>query len=155
MADAMSGLNSTNSSFAQHFLLAVPRLARRAGVFAINYLPEQLDGFFGKALMPARVIANATALATSAATNLSAPADPTSSLLTVDTGTNNIAAASASSPAANQGALAATSATAISIWSAIFSWETLRGVIGIGSYVTSKWALMLFGVVSYMPDTLP
>lgn len=62
MAESMAHLNASNSSFAHDILFAVPRLARRAGVFAINYIPEQLDGLFGKVLTPGRFIADPTTL---------------------------------------------------------------------------------------------
>src|ERR1700712_2214964 len=60
VAAPLNGFNSSNSSLAHDLLLVVPRLAQRAGSFAIQYLPDQLDGFLKQMRMPGSVIAEAT-----------------------------------------------------------------------------------------------
>jgi len=141
MADTVSSpanimsFNATNSSFAHDFLLAVPRLARRAGVFAINYIPEQLDGLFGKVLTPSRFTADATTMG-STSSNLSIP-------------TASSSAASLASSAASESTLgAADSALKSSSWSAmLLPLDIFKGLVSLGSYFLTKWAMMSLMVV--------
>jgi hypothetical protein len=130
--------NYTNSSL--DILLAVPRFARRAGAFAIHFLPEQLDGFLTKILAPGNVIAEATI---GGVTNLSSPAvtNTTKSLVAIST--------AARSRVAGAAAAAGTSASIDSQMSfyTLFTVPNFRTITNFGSYVLSKWALATFMVV--------
>ena len=83
-----------NSSLASDILYAFPRLAKRAGAFAVHYLPDQLDGIFGnlKLIAPAAFIAEATT-----STNLSSHATNSTGVGLLGGGVSVTAAAAAAS----------------------------------------------------------
>lgn len=52
--------NSTFKPSSMDLLLAVPRLAQRAGEFALGFVPEQLDGIWKKAQQPSMIAESTT-----------------------------------------------------------------------------------------------
>jgi hypothetical protein len=136
MAQHLSPYNLTNSSLAQDLLLAVPRFARRAGAYAIHFLPDQLDGFLTKVLLaPGNTIAEATL----GKANLSSPAiSTTKSFIAMQTA-SRVAAAASASPLSE--------ATTSSMFT-FFTFPNFRTLTNFGTYVLSKWALATFMVVS-------
>ncbi|KAF2755423.1 hypothetical protein EJ05DRAFT_512938 [Pseudovirgaria hyperparasitica] len=114
--------NSTLTRSSLDLLLAVPRLAQRAGEFALIYLPEQLDAIIGKARSGGSMIADPTA------------PDTNHSAIMTSLGQfvqNSIASATASPT---------TSGTTLDTASP-FSMTSIRSFGGIFSYLMSKWAL--------------
>ena len=113
-------------------LLLVPRIVLRAGSFAFVTIPEQLDHILGLR-NDGRVIAEATR-----------------------DGAQNMASAALTSAGLAQGAApgiaepVAAEATAGlgSSFSQAFTFQQIRNFGGVFSYVTSKWALGCFVVVS-------
>lgn len=112
------------------FLLAVPRLAQRAGSFALLYIPEQLDGLLGKVRAPGSVIPEAT---TSSSAN-SSLATSAGAFVQSSNASWDMAMSTARRVAEESGN--------------IFSLENIRNFGGIFSYITSKWALTTFVIVS-------
>jgi hypothetical protein len=110
-------------------LLVVPRLAQRAGSFAIQYLPDQIDGFLGKIRMPGSVIAEATL---SGPSNIST-ANSTATLLGLKASSTMAAAEAIQTPLPSI---------------SVFSMANLKSFTSLGAYVISKWALMTFVVVT-------
>src|SRR4051812_21878315 len=100
MAADLAHFNATNSSLANHLLLAVPRFAIRAGAFAIHYLPDRLDGFLGKLLASKRSIPPPTLLALDVVANSTAA----SALTAVRSGAATVSASATPSVAAALGA---------------------------------------------------
>jgi len=146
MAD-FSHFNATNSSLANHLLLAVPRFAIRAGAFAIHYLPEQLDGFLGKLLTAKRSIAPPTLLALDVMTKSSAA----SALTSLRPSATMTAAPAATSAAA----LAADAESQLLSLSFMPSLASVRKLASFGHYVASKWAFATFIIVRSSPDQKP
>jgi len=111
-------------------LLAVPRLAQRAGEFAFGFIPEQLDGLWKKAQQP-RMIAEAT---TSRIANS-----------TVITNAGQF----------KQGTASPSVATAAATAAALADPNTPKGLLalnlqvfgGIFGYMISKWALATVAMV--------
>jgi hypothetical protein len=137
MAADLAHVNSTNSSLANHLLFAVPRFAIRAGAFAIHYLPEQLDGFWGKLLTAKRSIPPPTLLALDVLVNSTAASGPTS-LRPSATTTN--------APSSTAAALAAGPESLLSL-SFMPSLASVRKLASFGHYVASKWAFATFIIV--------
>src|ERR1700761_1986875 len=129
--------NYTNSSLAANFLLAVPRLAKRAGAFAIHYIPDHFDSILAKLLTAGTVIADPTLSGT---TNLSSKTPSSTSSSSAALFALN--AASTAQPAAAATVTASPSASSFSM----FSLSNLRTLTSFGSYVISKWALTTFVV---------
>ncbi len=123
-------LNSTASlaPSAMDLFMAVPRLAQRAGSFAFLYMPEHLDNLIGKMRQGGSVIAEATSEAVLNATEITKP--------------GTLAESSGIAPATS-----ATSASNSSGASSVFSFQHIRNLGGIFSYMTSRWALATFAVV--------
>jgi hypothetical protein len=143
----VSHFNSTNSSLANHLLLAVPRFAIRAGAFAIHYLPEQLDGFLGKLLTSKRSIAPPTLLALDVLVNSTGSSGATSLR---PSATMTKAPTSATTSAAALGA-APESLLSLSFMPSLAS---IRKLASFGHYVASKWAFATFlivGSLSFQP----
>jgi hypothetical protein len=141
MAADMSHFNSTNSSLANHLLLAVPRFARRAGAFAIHYIPEQLDGFLGKLLTSKRSISQPTLLALHVLVNSTGSAT-VPSLRPSATMTKTLPSATQSA------AIAAVPESQLLSLSFMPSLASLRKLASFGHYIASKWAFATFLIVS-------
>lgn len=124
--------NYTNSSLATNLLLAVPRFAKRAGAFAIHYIPDHVDSIINKLLTGGSVIADPT-------TNLSTP----SSTATNSSSLLNLLTPLASTAEPVISAAAATGASPEGSLS-MFSLSNLKTLTSFGSYVISKWALTTF-----------
>lgn len=127
-----TNLTSYLHSIPKDLLLLVPRIVLRTGSFAFVTIPEQLDHVLGLR-NGGRVIAEATR-----------------------DGTQNMASAALTSAGLAQGATpgiaeaVAAEATAAqgSSLSQVFTFQQIRNFGGVFSYVTSKWALGCFVVVS-------
>ncbi|KAF1817445.1 ubiquitin-protein ligase-like protein [Eremomyces bilateralis CBS 781.70] len=109
-------------------LMAIPRLARRAGALAFYYVPEHLDGFVGKIRDGGSVIADPTTSNTINATITNG------SKTFIQSATGGLA------PAISAAAGGGTAESA----GGIFSLQNFRNLGGLFSYVTSKWALTTF-----------
>ena len=124
----------SNASFvpsAMDLLLAAPRLAQRAGSFALFTVPERIDNFFGKLRSEGMFIPEATmAELLNASGTITSP--------------ETLGKAS-SSPQASANA---TSATVPATASHPFTFDGLRNIGGMFTYMTSKWALAVFAIVS-------
>jgi hypothetical protein len=138
----LSYFNSTNSSLANHLLLAVPRFARRAGAFAIHYLPEQLDGFLGKLLTSKRSIAQPTLLALDVLVNSTGSSAFTS--LRPSATMTKAPSSATPSVAANLGAASESQLLSLSFMPSLAS---IRKLASFGHYVASKWAFATFLIV--------
>lgn len=140
---AMEGaVASSNTSLipsaAMDFLLVVPRLAQRAGSFALFHMPEAMDNIAGKIFSGGSVIADATGQQTANSTITN-----TSRALAQSTaGALNAAFREAFRDAGDD-----------AVSSSLFG-MMLRGLArmknfgGIFSYLTSRWALATFTAVS-------
>lgn len=116
-------------------LLLVPRIVLRAGSFAFVTVPEQLDHVLGLR-NGGRVVAEATR---DGAQNMASAA--LTSVGLAQGATPGIAEAVAAEATAGQG----------SSFSQLFTFQQVRNFGGVFSYVTSKWALGCFVVVSDSP----
>jgi hypothetical protein len=128
---------STNTSSiapsTMDLVLALPRLARRIGVFALFYLPEQIDGLFVRMGSTGGVIAEATA------ERMLLPPDfepPTTFMADF-------------APSAQ----ARGSEYDVTVSNGIFNLQNIRNLGGIFNYITSRWALATFTVVRYHVST--
>jgi hypothetical protein len=124
--------NYTNSSLAHDILFAFPRLARRASLLAVQYIPEQIDGFLGKIRLPGSIIAEPTL---SGPSNISSANATVAGFLKKGTMSSALTAASA------------TGTPSSSANASFFTVANFRAVTNFGSYVISKWALTTFLVV--------
>ena len=124
----------SNVSFvpsAMDLLLAAPRLAQRAGSFALFTVNERIDNFFGKLRSEGTFIAEATmAELLNASGTITSPET----------------LGSASTPA--QASANATIASAPVTASKSFTFDSVRNLGGMFAYLTSKWALAVFAIVS-------
>lgn len=121
--------NATLAPSSMDLLLAVPRLAQRAGSFALFYIPEQFDSLLGKVRSPGSVIPEAT---TSSSIN--------STVITS-------AGLFAQSSTASWDVAMSTARRVAEESSNLFSLENIRNFGGIFSYITSRWALTTFIIV--------
>jgi hypothetical protein len=120
-------------SSAMDLLLVVPRLAQRAGSFALFHMPEAVDNLAGKIFSGGSIIADATGqTANSTITN-------TSNAFTQST-------AAAAVDAAFREAFRDTGDTATSSFFGMMlqGFARLKNFGGIFSYLTSRWALATF-----------
>jgi hypothetical protein len=131
---AVAAGNYTNSSLAHDILFAFPRLARRASLLAVQYIPEQIDGFLGKIRLPGSVIAEPTV---SGRGNISSANATVAGLLKKGAMSSVLAASATGTP----------SASAASSSSSFFTVANFRTLTSFGSYVISKWAMTTFLVV--------
>jgi hypothetical protein len=122
-----SFLNSTFAPSSIDLLLAVPRLAQRAGEFAFVFLPEQFDGLWKKAQQP-RIIAE--------------PTTSTISNTTIITEFQNVAKGTTSPGAAASAAAQAGSDSPKGLLSLNF--QVFSGIFG---YLISKWAVATLATV--------
>ena len=109
--------------------MAVPRLAQRVGFFAFFYVPEQFDGLLGRIRNGGSIIAQATSEAIMNATNV----NPTSFVQGSTVASSKDAPGAGDSMAASQ---------------SLFSIQNIMNLGGVFSYITSRWALTTFTVVS-------
>ena len=124
-------------SAAMDLLLVVPRLAQRAGSFALFHMPEAMDGIAGKIFSGGSVIADATGQTVNSTITNTSNSFAQSTAATVD--------------AAFREAFRDTGDTAAS--SSFFGmmlqgFARLKNFGGIFSYLTSRWALATFTAVS-------
>ena len=118
---------------ATDLLFAVPRLAQRAGSFALFYLPDQLDEMFSIVRSPGSSIADATA-ATS--THNLTTMTSTASFLQV--------------PMATGVAVSATDGQGFfSFLKSAFSLQRLSNLDSVFSYLASRWAVSTFFIVCH------
>jgi len=138
---------SSNSSLipsARDLLLVVPRLAQTAGWFALH-VPEAMDNIAGKIWNGGSVIADATAQQTvnSTITNTSTAFAQSAT----EAGMVGLAGLEAAiTQARNEGYWVDTMSSMFG--AALQAIGRLKNVGGIFSYVTSRWALATFTVVS-------
>jgi hypothetical protein len=125
--------NYTNSSLATNFLLAVPRFAKRAGAFAIHYIPDHFDSILAKLLTAGTVIADPTLSGT---TNISSKTPSSTS--------SSAALFAFNAPSTTRSAATAAVTGSHPASSSIFSLSNLRTLTSFGSYIISKWALTTF-----------
>ncbi|KAI9667732.1 MAG: hypothetical protein M1821_000549 [Bathelium mastoideum] len=120
----------SNTSFvpsAMDLLLAGPRLAQRAGAFALFTVPERIDNFFGKLRSEGMFIPEATM------------ADLLNASGTI-TSPETIGKPSSLPKASANATMAGEPTTA----SNPFTFESIRNLGGMFTYMTSKWALVVF-----------
>ncbi|KAL9078432.1 MAG: hypothetical protein Q9157_002660 [Trypethelium eluteriae] len=110
-------------------LLAAPRLAQRAGSFALFTVPERIDNFFGKLRSEGPFIAEATM------------AELLNASGTITSPETLGKASSSPQPSAN-----ATVASKPVTASNPFSFDSVRNLGGMFTYMTSKWALAVFAI---------
>jgi hypothetical protein len=119
-------------------VLALPRLAQRAGTFAFYTVPEQIDGFMGKIVGGGSVIAEQTS-----AESINA------------TATNVTKAFLQAVPSAGLGSMATATAAQASVTAAdtlsdsVWGLQTIRNLGGMFSYLITRWALGTFFVVCH------
>ncbi|KAF2488141.1 hypothetical protein BDY17DRAFT_290300 [Neohortaea acidophila] len=128
--------NATLIPAAMDLLLAVPRLAQRAGQFALFHMPEAVDNIAGKIFNGGSIIADPTARQTvnSTITNTS------QAFLRQSTDT-------AGFEAAIKDAFASGNTTRSSVLIVVWQWFTRLKSMNFGgvfSYLTSRWALATF-----------
>lgn len=113
-------------------LLAVPRLAQRAGSFALSF-PDKVDQFIDRVRQGGSYIAEST----------------TSRILNTTTITSAASFGQAGSAAGSftQSAAGTGQAPAEAVGNTL-SFNNMRSIGGIFSYVTSRWALVTFIAVS-------
>nr|POE95397.1 hypothetical protein CFP56_77636 [Quercus suber] len=117
-------------------LLAVPRMAQRAGVFALYDMPEAVDNFAGKIWNGGSIIADATGQQT-----MNSTITNTSNLLARST-------AAVLHGIATKGLNESSSTGTSSIFGTMLTGVLkLKSLGGIFSYLLSRWALMTFIVV--------
>lgn len=130
---------ATNSSMipsAKDLIMVLPRLAQRAGSFAL-YLPDQVDSVFSKIRNGGSIIADATTA------NTSGPTATTSSATFFIQ--NTAAAAAVPTPGDGTGLFSWVSST--------MHFEGFRGFGGMFSYFGSRWALATFAVSIFLNRT--
>ena len=138
MEQATSSNSSLIPSAAMDLLLVVPRLAQRAGSFALFHMPEAMDSIAGKIFSGGSMIADATGqqTANSTITNTSkAFAQSTAGVLD----------ASLREAFREAGDEAASSSVFGMMLQGL---ARLKNFGGIFSYLTSRWALATFTAVS-------
>jgi hypothetical protein len=116
---------SLPQNYTSNLLAAVPRLAKRAGAFAIHYLPDNFDAFLGKLLVTGSSIADPTFTS-----NLSTPPITGTSTAAAFLSSLTANATDSASPVPDSGSFIP-----------MFSLSNLRRLTSFGSYVLSKWAL--------------
>ncbi|KAL9088892.1 MAG: hypothetical protein Q9165_005949 [Trypethelium subeluteriae] len=117
-------------------LLAAPRLAQRAGSFALFTVPERIDNFFGKLRSEGPFIAEATM------------AELLNASGTITSPETLGKASSSPQPSAN-----ATIASRPVAASHPFSFDSVRNLGGMFTYMTSKWALAVFAIAIILNRT--
>lgn len=133
---------ATNTSLipsAMDLLLVFPRLAQRAGSFALYHMPDAVDNIAGKIWSGGSVIADATAQKTIANMTIT----NTSSAFAQNTAQILDAAWS------KAGDQSTSSSVFISMGNGL---AKLKNFGGIFSYLTSRWALTTFAAVSFWLD---
>lgn len=125
--------NSSVIPSAKDLIMVLPRLARKAGSFALFDLPEHADTVWTMIKNGGIVIANATG------------ANTTSPSLTH----TSSAFVQATSAAADMTLEMADSK--FSTWlSSAYSFESIRGFGGMFTYFSSRWAIATFAMVRYI-----
>jgi hypothetical protein len=119
-------------------LLVVPRLAQRAGTFAYDHMPDAVDNIAGKIWSGGSVIADATAQQTTANITIT----NTSSAFAQNTAS---ALEAGIREALSKAGDDSSSTLMMSIGQGL---AKVKNVGGIFSYLTSRWALTTFAVVS-------
>jgi hypothetical protein len=138
----------TNSSLIpspKDLILVLPRLAQRAGAFAFYTVPEHLDDIIGKMRYGGSVIAESTI-----AEKVNATASNTTKAFfrSAVGGSSQTAITAASATAASSSPVDARAISEV-LWSeGLFSFQTLRNMGGMFSYLMTRWALGTFVVVS-------
>lgn len=133
--------NSSLIPSAMDLLLVVPRLAQRVGSFAMFHMPEAVDNIAGKIWSGGSVIADATAQKTVANMTIT----NTSIAFTQNTAASLLEASiqEAWSKAADD------SSTSSSFMMSVgHGLAKIKNVGGVFSYLTSRWAITTFAVVS-------
>lgn len=132
----MEGASTSNASLipsAKDLLLVVPRLAQRAGSFALLHMPEAVEDFAGMIFHGGSIIADATGqkmTANSTITNTSAAfARSTAAVL---------------DPAIREAWSQGSEETSSMFGMVLQSVGKLKNLGGIFSYLTSRWALATF-----------
>lgn len=125
--------NSSLIPSAIDLLLAVPRLAQRAGSFALFRMPEAVDNIAGKIFSGGSIIADATGRQTANSTITN-----TSQAFVQSTGTAALDAAISEALTAGD----TTRSTALGMMLQYVA--RLKNFGGIFSYLTSRWALATF-----------
>ena len=133
LSTAIDNLKETASNASVYFspypkdlLFAIPRLASRVGSFWLVDIPEHVDHIFGAALRGS-IIAEATA----------------GGPLTNEA----VAAASASLQNAGVPAAPLAGGNVENVFVSSWGFQNIRGIGGMFSYLTSKWALWCFMMV--------
>lgn len=124
----MESFNGTLLPSAHDLLLVFPRLAQRAGAFALHYA-ERFDGFLGMVREPGTVIADPTVPGIANASMNTTRAFVQASTLAT--------------------AKMATPATTSSAWYRV---EYIKQMGGLFNYLFSKWSLVTFAIV---PHSIP
>ena len=125
-------------SAAMDLLLVVPRLAQRAGSFALFHMPEAVDNIAGKIFSGGSIIADATGQQTANSTITN-----TSSALAQSTA--GVLDAAFREAFRDAGEEAASSSV---FGMMIRGFARVKNFGGIFSYLTSRWALATFTAVS-------
>lgn len=127
---------------------AIPRIARRAGAFALHYVPEQIDGFLGRIRFPTLIAEQTLPVKSNEsfmnATTSSGIANALRSSASSSAATAPQAAGAAGAAAAQSTAESAVSAAGSFV---MLSLQSLKAVGSVFSYAFSKWALTTFAVV--------
>lgn len=137
MEDPASASNTSLIPSAMDLLLVVPRLAQRAGSFAMGHMPEAV--FAGKMWNGGSVIADATAQQTVANMTIT----NTSDAFAQNTGTSMLQ--TGIREVWNTAGSESSSSLLMSVGNGL---AKIKNVGGIFSYLTSRWALTTFVVVS-------
>ena len=124
-------------SSAMDLLLVVPRLAQRAGTFALFHMPEAVDNIAGRIFNGGSVIADATGQTANSTITNTSNAFAQSTAAIVDTAFRE--AFRDTSDAA---------ATSSFLGMVFQGFARLKNFGGIFSYLTSRWALATFTAVS-------
>lgn len=136
--------NSSLIPSAMDLLLVVPRLAQRAGSFALDYMPEAVDNIAGKIWSGGSMIADATHQQTTANMTIT---NATSSTFAQNTGASMLE--TSIREAWNKAGDESSSSLLMSVGQGL---AKLKNVGGIFSYLTSRWAITTFAVVSHVFD---
>jgi len=139
-SDASSIYNTTVSLLpsAADLVLALPRLAQRAGSLVLSLLPEEIDSFFSLAKDSGSIIADATTSGSLGSnSSLSATLDALNASITP-------------APSSPPQWLPSPSAAAGGFFSTLtenMSWQNLASFDSIFSYLASRWAVATFVIV--------
>lgn len=139
----MEAATATNASLvpsAMDLLMVVPRLAQRAGSFALYHMPDAVDNIAGKIWSGGSVIADATAQQTAANMTIT----NTSSAFAQNTGASMLETSirGAFSNAGDE----TSSSLLMSVGHGL---SKIKNIGGVFAYLTSRWALTTFAVVSH------